>query len=67
LRCTATFLCHIDDVGDGKGDESCRQRGAKRAKARAARAMTTATAMRVVGDVEGEGGKAMVIATRMAG
>ena len=29
--------------------------------------MTTATAMRVVGDVEGEGGKAMVIATRMAG
>ncbi len=52
-----TFLCHIDDVGDGKGDKSCRQRGAKRATARAARAR--AMVMRVVGDEEG--------ATRVAG
>ena len=64
-RCTANYLYHIDDMGDGKGYESCRQRGGKRATARAARAM--ATAMRVVGDEEGEGGKAMVTATRVAG
>jgi hypothetical protein len=37
----------------------------KRERARAARAM--AKIMRVVGDEEGEGGKAMVIATRMPG
>ncbi len=37
----------------------------KRARARAAEAM--ATAMRVLGDKEGKDGKAMVMATRMAG
>jgi hypothetical protein len=37
----------------------------KRERARAARAM--ATAMRVAGDKEGKGNKAMVMATRIAG
>jgi hypothetical protein len=64
-RCTTTFLCHINNVGDGKGDECCRQRGVKRATARAKMAMTTA--MRVVGDEEGEGSKAIVTATRVVG
>ena len=64
-RCTANYLYHIDDMGDGKGYESCRQRGGKRATARAARAM--ATAIRVVGDEEGEGSKAIVTATRVVG
>jgi hypothetical protein len=65
LQCTATFFCHINDVGDGECDESDRRRGAKRATARAARAMVTA--MRVVGDEEGKGSRAMVTATRVAG
>ncbi len=39
--------------------------GNKRARARAARAM--ATAIRVAGNTEGEGGKVMVMTTRMAG
>ena len=50
---TVTFLCHIHNVGDDKGNESCRRQGAKRATARAARAIEKA--MRVVGDEEGEG------------
>ena len=51
----ATFLCHIDDVGYGECDKSGRQRGAKRATARAAMAMATM----VAGDkeVDGDGGK----------
>ncbi len=64
-RCTATFLCHINNVGDGEGDESGRRGGAQRVTAREARAM--ATVMRVVDDEEGEGDKAMVTATRVAG
>ena len=52
-RFTVTFLCHIHNVGNDKGNESCRQQGAKRATARAARAI--AKVMRVVGDEEGEG------------
>ena len=54
-QCMATFLCHIDDVGYGECDKSGRQRGAKRATARAAMAMATM----VAGDkeVDGDGGK----------
>ena len=61
----SNLFCHIDDVGNGKCDESGRQREAKRATARAARAMVAA--MRVVGDEEVEGSRAMVTTTRVAG
>ena len=50
-----TFLCHIDDVGDGKCGESGRRRGAKRATVRAAMAMATMVAGNKEGG--GDGGK----------
>jgi len=60
--------CHINDVGDGECNESVRQQGVKRATARVARAARAmVTAMRVVGDEKGKGGKAMVTTTRVAG
>ncbi len=48
-------------MGDGDGNMQV----TKRARPRVARVMVTA--MRVVGDIEGEGGKAMATATRVAG
>ena len=55
-RSTATFLCHIDDVGDGECDESGRRQGAKRATARVARAMVTAMTQQSTVDGRWEGG-----------
>ena len=56
LRSTATFLCHIDAVGNGECDESGRRRGAKRATARVARAMVTAMTRQSTLGGRGEGG-----------
>ena len=50
-----TFLCHIDDVGDGKCGKSGRQQGAKRATVRAAMTMATMVAGNKEGG--GDGGK----------
>ncbi len=65
---TATRMARNDD-GDGDGGKSNGNgnKGAGQVTTRAMATATTVAAMRVAGNKEGEGGKAMEMVTRLAG